>query len=1400
MTAVTQDASSLRYVPASTAEWQTLLSGTGLNAPSSIWLCQEASGSLADSGSAGRTITVSGTPAYRAAATGWSRTGIKPADASATDYGTATIPDVATTSFLLLQMFSLNTVAPALRGFNRIGSGLASSHFPFLTAGNKIVTIADANSAGGQVTQAGTFIIITKLDRSRLEFAAYTQNEKLAPTWSAPAANTTLTLFGNASGALDATMVYAALWTGTDAEMSDAQVQALLDSLEGNMTTRDKLFAGSTSTKTVVAIDGCEYLLSDAPGDAVRAAWHGYDWIQVLNGLFVNIQNEQSIDRDSAFTTSGRCTIRVLDQTREDTLGKLMHRKLAGSATQITATVDRNDTTITVASTANFPSSGTAYIGNECFTYTGTTATTFTGCTRGKYSPFGCAISGSGGNRFAGHHRVGADSNNVQLQPLVTSLPRNWNGKRVGVWLHTWDDRNQTLNHRREAQLVYAGRIVQVGDDAHTFCTTIELEHLSNDLQNAWIGRNQWSATVADGMYIPAGRTFKFNEGINGTVSSYATDLVATVGASGTNQFEPGYYMGGELCTIISAWLAGEKTAARINGFYNLQSPVSSNVGPRTKMYWRRESGSAGIAAHWALEVPGEVAAFLGLLTGEPGTLGQSVVWSDLKKVNEDNRTEGELAPFHSLIFKPQGPGRISQEFNEASSYEIENEQGAFIDQYSLLPYAVKPNCDSTKPWGLFILDERAIVVGSLTSGVLGNCWLAPFQLTADSETAASVYIGRRVDEPERGPVTLRQYICMEETWKVIVKSILYSTGTPGYNHSTFDSLSYSLSAGMPGGVLGDEFERSLDNMPGADVPAVIVIDEPTRLSDLLTGDLILRRSFFRWKDQHFEIVQWRTPHTDNAIADLTEDTKASADDNPQFRCSSVVTHNMARPTTKFDYSRDFGSSRGETFQRSFAIEDQTQVDDLGGAVQLQTVKLRNTFTGTSSVGAGLQAMFSEYLAGVTIFRPSLAIDRLLDQRYYLELAPGDTVAVTDLHARDPLSGERGTTERAAMVVSHGYTMGGFTPNGKENQAGRIGLNFLDVQRGQAYAPAAEIDSTANSGGFSAGYNSGTNTIRCLRNAYSQSGLVVTRRGRRQIVEEGADANYLDAGDKALVIQIDPADPALPIYWERTILSQSGDDITFTTGLSAPAWDATKKYRVVPQKWSQVLTSQHDWAYQADKTDHRIEDDGVAFHYSASEEPLTYATATGTELGELLPNMCYGDGRPYDAGHERGLINTINAFYDRKSAHQGSFLWNRTARANLITWNALFVGQIYLGREMLASRITRTLTVAPFWRSATGAASSLRVTISRLKPQALASVDPTRYGADAFINPKFTGEFSQSTTWTTSSTTWQTGADFALDAGVKDPDTGNVWLVIEGGGEAECRGLAKIIEGIRQVG
>src|SRR5690606_16540109 len=121
-----------------------------------------------------------------------------------------------------------------------------------------------------------------------------------------------------------------------------------------------------------------------------------------------------------------------------DTFGEFVNKRLSGAETEITSTVDRANFIINVASTEGFADSGEIYIGNECLAYSSKSSTTFSITRRGKYSPMGCAESGFGGERFAGHHRRSKDPNHVQLNPIVSQLPRTWLGKRAALYIHTW--------------------------------------------------------------------------------------------------------------------------------------------------------------------------------------------------------------------------------------------------------------------------------------------------------------------------------------------------------------------------------------------------------------------------------------------------------------------------------------------------------------------------------------------------------------------------------------------------------------------------------------------------------------------------------------------------------------------------------------------------------------------------------------------------------------------------------------------------------------------------------------------------------------------------------------------------------------------------------------------------
>lgn len=1163
------------------------------------------------------------------------------------------------------------------------------------------------------------------------------------------------------------------------------------------------LQAGSTSIKWVVLIEGCKYVPSDAPESAVQTALAGTDWAsaEVINGLFVTMQNSQSIDPGSVFGSNSRCVLRVIDTDGADTFGTFINKRMSGAETEITATVDRNDTTINVKSTTGFASSGEVHIGTECIGYTGITATSFTGCTRGKYSPIGCDSSGSGGSRFAAHHRFGVDSRYVQRQPVVTQLPRVWLGKRVSVYLHTWD--GSALNVRSDAQLVFAGRIVGIADDPDTFHTVIDVEHYSAELKNGVIGRDLWTADISPGIWLATGRKFSFYDSADTTIRiANELDVVAS-GASGSNQMNEGFYSLAELCEKLNVWLAGELAAARIFGSYSWDSPVSyRGDGLRTVCKWIIQHAS-DVKTRIALGAPTEVMGFLGLTEVEPTQNGQMTYFViEGMFTNENNLSSGAAVPFTSVIFNPTGPGRIAQEFSEAVNYDVENERGTFQDQRSLLPSAVSDICKAGHDWGIFLLDDKALMVASYNgTGRLTNCWLAPYANSASNQEEPLYYIGRRADEPQ-APVTVRQVFMFEGAVGSIINTLVYSTGASGYNHGTYDTLPSGLGLGMPGGLLGGEFERSLASLPGAEAPIVIVIDEPTKFSDLIESDLQIRRGFLRWKDQGFEVGKWESPVLGRASTTLSESNKAAPSGmRENHRTALEETDEYQRTSVKIDYARDFAVGRDGRYLKSISIEDQAATDDSGNGGtggRSVTLKMRNTFASFASTGAALESLLPEYMATMPMFsQAGRRLTRTIDLTHFEGLSVGDIVQVEDSFARDPITGQRGIGARAAVVTRHSCDYGGPNADGSVRPMnGEVELMFFDAHRGELYSPSADVDDTYSLGGYSAGYLAAGPTLRCKQRSYSHAITIPTKHGNLSVTED-VDASHFDAGHKIVIVERDPADPASPTYWDRTIASVSGDDITLTVALSSPAWDATKKYRIISAPYTTATLNQQDDCYQADDADVLVQDSVAPYHFSVTDGGgLGFNANSSVSKAELLPNLSYGDGKPLDVGHDKALANTLNILYDYKTAIQNPFLWaelttdSTTGGSN---YYVVWAGMVFLGFTHYGSSMTRSVTLAPFFRSSNGASGSIRATLSRGCPM-------PGPGAEWGLSspPRYPDAFSQAE-WTTTSTSYAVGSDATLSCAAKDLHSGMAWLIIEKKGSAQMRGFAKFIQGPRVV-
>lgn len=238
---VTRDASG-KYVPANATEWTALMAAAGLGTgnPASTWFFQMASGNAVDTIGA-LTLPASGTGlAYQQAVAGWSHQGVTMTDGGTGKFvaGAAVGPDPSTTSTLWMGYVDFLGIPAGVR--NIVSAGGSTSSFE---ACAKLTTVPVIQAKCLTVQTAGTtnpvtpgvIPVIIKYDRTHSAIVAYTDADKIVGTYSA-----TVTDGGKGFGATQATdcnmaLVYGCMFSGAPAEITDAQVKTLLQTLGWNI-------------------------------------------------------------------------------------------------------------------------------------------------------------------------------------------------------------------------------------------------------------------------------------------------------------------------------------------------------------------------------------------------------------------------------------------------------------------------------------------------------------------------------------------------------------------------------------------------------------------------------------------------------------------------------------------------------------------------------------------------------------------------------------------------------------------------------------------------------------------------------------------------------------------------------------------------------------------------------------------------------------------------------------------------------------------------------------------------------------------------------------------------------------------------------------------------------------
>jgi hypothetical protein len=162
-------------------------------------------------------------------------------------------------------------------------------------------------------------------------------------------------------------------------------------------------------------VQGVPYVFHDSPY-SLPTALEASTYTRV-NTMRIPIQEGAELDLARRRVIGGSLTL-MIDETSSGTLAALFAPRTRPTCV-IGAAIDDNDTTVTVDSTTDLDTAGTAWVGAETITWTGKTATTLTTVTRGAF-----------GSK-AQEHRI--DSASTTGEP-VFEVPPWWYGRRVYLY------------------------------------------------------------------------------------------------------------------------------------------------------------------------------------------------------------------------------------------------------------------------------------------------------------------------------------------------------------------------------------------------------------------------------------------------------------------------------------------------------------------------------------------------------------------------------------------------------------------------------------------------------------------------------------------------------------------------------------------------------------------------------------------------------------------------------------------------------------------------------------------------------------------------------------------------------------------------------------------------------
>jgi hypothetical protein len=781
-----------------------------------------------------------------------------------------------------------------------------------------------------------------------------------------------------------------------------------------------------------------------------------------------------------------------------------------------------NATTINVKKTDSFdefPSSGTCYIGTCAVTYTGVTTTSttntggypdetlgqLTGCVVGEY----CAISEPRGTNTTAmgctiKHPVHEDwtATEVGRGHVVSTVPYTWLGKRVALYVTTWDEATGAWNSVDDAQRVWAGRLSDaIQFDPRRRVWRLSCESMASDLDQQIMASSPTAHVCGINLNSEGdwGRTWWVVEFAAGLPVS---QIKCTVSA--------GVYtaagLARDMCDAMNDWSAWSGAAHAESFWCNLyeehgEYEFSINSGA-TGHQWiilphagvTDPFAPNNVCHCWnALGFGFDVWTMDGSATGDATKTGGKFYYHYHPL---DLRYNGHkmyvLEQGTDRLWSTQGDYGATLAYVHAKKVKVDGkEDGPYIAAYTARTAAQPVYWSPASPvvqWTTTTLTLAGEYLQPPQSGITPNGFLGGSEFDTAYPEVSNGYVPtwRGSDGRLRGPFEALLYS-------------LCSTGTTGYNSAAYDKLPVELSIGMPialvdtGTFLAADREL-LTCYPSLALRRFYPITKAISWRELFEREAKLFGYALTFKAGQWTVINYMHPALESIDVTLDDGNTAYSDDWPVIDMSMDTTINQWAFRLDYDWTTDkYRTTVNIRDEESFGAQRVARVREVEHPGVLPQ---KSDYATRSLVQIKVQdEMFM-------LRRPWQVVRRTLSPDLLGLIAVGDVVNYhvdTATHP-DPMGSGGMTCDAVAIVSGLRWNFAKCT--------GSVTLIICgqDESRMTPWCPAAVVDFGAAGGGWV----SGDKTLTLLE---------------WEFADGPADGVMFVAGDKLLLFERAPADP-----------------------------------------------------------------------------------------------------------------------------------------------------------------------------------------------------------------------------------------------------------------------------------